>query len=179
MHPTEPALSSRVPGALPWRRAAAYLLDLVLLFLVLAPLAFLVQRVTGFTPTTPRATWQLQLLEFSLPVWCYFVFCDASPRGATIGKRWLGLRVVMEAGARLTLPRSLARTAIKLLPWELSHLAAFALGDRFGELTTLQGVLLVIANLLATTWLVLAIVSRGERSVHDHCCATRVTWERW
>ena len=87
-------------------------------------------------------------------------------------QRWLPL-------GPFTLQPSLARTAIKLLPWELSHLAAFALGDRFGELTTLQGVLLVIANLLAMIWLVLAIVSRGERSVHDHCCATRVTWERW
>lgn len=178
MQPNTSSRSPRGPGGLPWRRAAAYLLDLVLLFVLLAPLAFLVQRVSGYLPTTPRATWHLQLLEFSLPAWLYFVLADASARGATIGKRLLGLRVVTAAGGRLTWSRALSRTAIKLLPWELSHAAAFALGERFGELTTLQSVLLGLANLLAVVWLVLAFVSRGERSVHDRCCATRVVVDR-
>ncbi|MBL8843281.1 MAG: RDD family protein [Planctomycetes bacterium] len=175
--PTEPPAPP--PAASPratllWRRAAAYLLDIALLFALLAPLAFLVKQLTGFAPETPAATWRLQLLEFSLPSWCYFAIADASARGATLGKRLLGLRVVTAAGQRLAPGRAFARTALKLLPWELSHLSAFALGDRFGELTALQSSGLVVANLLALTWLLLALASRGATSAHDRLVATRV-----
>jgi uncharacterized RDD family membrane protein YckC len=157
-----------------WRRAAAYLLDVVLLFVVLAPLAFLVQYATGVTPTTPAGTWRLQLLEFSLPAWCYFASSDSSARGATVGKRLFGLRVVTAADHRLTLGHAVRRTAIKLLPWELAHLSAFALGERFDALTGLQVVGLAVANLLALAWLLAAFVSGGRSSVHDRWLATTV-----
>ncbi len=179
MHSPKPPLHAPPPPAWPqptilWRRGAAYLLDVTLLFAVLAPLAFLVQQLTGFVPETPAATWRLQLLEFTLPSWCYFAFADASARGATLGKRLLGLRVVTATGERLAPGRAFARTALKLLPWELSHLFAFALGDRFGELTLLQSSGLVVANLLALAWLLLALASRGATSAHDRIIATRV-----
>lgn len=172
--PTQPPPLASPPPTLLWRRVAAYLLDVALLFAVLAPLAFLVKQLTGFVPETPAATWRLQLLEFSLPSWCYFAIADASARGATLGKRLLGLRVVTTAGERLAPGRAFARTALKLLPWELSHLFAFALGERFGELTLLQSSGLVVANLLALAWLLLAIASRGATSAHDRIVATRV-----
>lgn len=179
--PTESAMHSPAPSppappdaTLLWRRVAAYLLDVALLFALLAPLAFLVKRLTGFMPETPAATWRLQLLEFSLPSWCYFALADASARGATLGKRLLGLRVVTAAGGRVAPGRALARTALKLLPWELSHFAAFGLGERFGELTLLQSSGLVVANLLAIAWLLLALTSRGATGAHDRLVATRV-----
>jgi len=146
---------------------AAYAIDVALLFAVLAPLAFVGQWLTGHVPDSPHAAWSVQLLHFSLPAWTYFFAADRSARGATLGKRWLGLRVAAAARAR-------ARTALKLLPWELTHLSGFALGEEFGVLTPTQVVGLVLANVLAAAWLLLAAFSRGACSAHDRICGTRV-----
>ncbi len=80
-----------------WRRMAAYAIDIVLLFAALTPLAFAGQWLTGFVPDSPRATWAVQLAHFSLPAWAYFFVADRSARGATLGRRWLDLRVVAAA----------------------------------------------------------------------------------
>ncbi|MBU2601369.1 MAG: RDD family protein [Actinobacteria bacterium] len=55
------------------------------------------------------------------PVLLYFALSEASSRQATWGKRRLGLTVADSEGRRLTLRRSLARSALKLAPWELAH----------------------------------------------------------
>jgi uncharacterized RDD family membrane protein YckC len=165
------------------RRSAAYAIDIVLLFVVLGPLGFGIQGLTATTPSTGREIWHALLLQFSLPAWLYFTIADASARGATFGKRWLGLRVasVTANGAtepRLTWPRALARTAVKLLPWELTHVAAFALAPDDGSFTVLQGIGLTIANVLAIAWFVVAIRTRGQRSVHDFAAGSRVSTTR-
>jgi uncharacterized RDD family membrane protein YckC len=61
------------------------------------------------------------LLTVSLPVWAYFSLFESSARGATPAKRLLGLRVATTTGERPGWRRALVRTAIKLLPWELTH----------------------------------------------------------
>jgi uncharacterized RDD family membrane protein YckC len=65
-----------------------------------------------------------QLLGFllvTLPVGLYFALSEASAAQGTWGKRRMRLRVQTAGGARLTLPRSLLRTGLKLAPWELAH----------------------------------------------------------
>jgi uncharacterized RDD family membrane protein YckC len=60
-------------------------------------------------------------LLVTLPISLYFALSKSSGRQATWGKRKLGLRVTNENGERISLGRSLARTASKFVPWELSH----------------------------------------------------------
>jgi uncharacterized RDD family membrane protein YckC len=60
-------------------------------------------------------------LSVSLPVWLYFSLLESSAVQATLGKRLLGLRVLRLRGGRLSRGQALARTALKLLPWELTH----------------------------------------------------------
>ena len=78
------------------RRAGAYVLDVVLLFLVLFPVGQLLHFAMGWQP--PSSPWELgvwlaSVLNFSVPTWTYFVLSDSSTRGATVGKSLLGLRV--------------------------------------------------------------------------------------
>jgi uncharacterized RDD family membrane protein YckC len=156
------------------RRLAAYAVDVVILAAVLIPLAFVIQRVVGYRPDTGVGVWLASLATISVPSWLYFTLSDASSSGATLGKRLLGLRAATVNGGRIGLGRALARTAIKLIPWELTHLTFFALSPQLGTFTGLQLALLVVVYGLFAIYLVVALRNRGERSLHDLFVGTAV-----
>ncbi len=60
-------------------------------------------------------------LLITLPVTLYFALSEASARQATWGKARMGLVVTDLRGARVSLVRSIARTSLKFIPWELAH----------------------------------------------------------
>ena len=156
------------------RRVVAYLLDVGLLFAVLAPLGFAVQWILGYAPSTGPQIWATLLLNFSLPAWAYFAASDASAGGATVGKRWVGIRVSPEDHGRVGAVRAVGRTAVKLAPWELVHVSAFGLSQGADQFSVAQGVGLTAANLLAIAYVAWAIATGGHRSVHDVVAGTVV-----
>ena len=156
------------------RRAAAYALDVALLAAILIPIAFGLQLVLGYRPTTGIGVWLASLATISVPTWTYFTLSDASIRGATLGKRSLGLRAAFIDGRRITIGPAVVRTAIKLIPWELAHFALFGLSVELGTFSGLQiGVLWLVYALLAV-YIVVAVRNAGERSVHDLVAGTAV-----
>lgn len=113
------------------------------------------------------------ILSFSIPVWAYFTLSDASESGASIGKRIMGVHVSSSAHhSKLSLGRALARTALKLLPWELAHVFGFAVADSVGEGMRAAG--LIGANVLTLLYFVVFVVTGGRRSIHDLIVGTRV-----
>lgn len=156
------------------KRMAAYLIDIVLLFAVLLPLGLLVQWSLGLSPQTGPEIALAILWNFSLPSWLYFIISDTSSGGATIGKRLLLIKVSARSG-RVGFARALLRTAVKLFPWELVHISMFALSDDLGQLSFVQLVGLNIANVLLLIYLLVLVVTRGRRSVHDLLVSTAVT----
>ena len=100
---------------------------------------------------TPAGRVVAQLVIFAVltvPVTVWFAGWEATPGGATPGKRLLGLRVLTTSGDRLAWRRSLVRTALKFtIPWELAHTAVWNMlvwpGDRGAAVDTL---LLSLAN---------------------------------
>jgi len=70
---------------------------------------------------TPLSGEASGFLLITLPVGLYFALSEASQRQATWGKRRMCLRVTDRAGRRLSHARSLGRTALKFVPWELAH----------------------------------------------------------
>jgi uncharacterized RDD family membrane protein YckC len=158
------------------RRAVAFVIDIALLFLILAPLGQLLRLALGWPSSSPtgQEIWAFVALTFSLPTWTYFVLSDSSARGATIGKRLLGLRVARVSGERVGTVRALLRTALKVVPWETVHLSAFALSSDPAGLEFHQVIGLTLANLLAVVYFVVTVLTRGRRSVHDYVAATEV-----
>ncbi|NDJ35607.1 MAG: RDD family protein [Chloroflexi bacterium] len=156
------------------RRMAAYVLDIIGLFVLLAPPGQAILWLVGTRPQSGPAIAQTILWNFSLPVWIYFIVSDASATGATIGKRLLGIKVSRMDSARLNWPQALLRTAMKLLPWELVHVAAFALSTDLTQVRRVQQVGLALANLLIIVYLLLVWFSRGQRSLHDYVAGTLV-----
>src|SRR6266487_293760 len=112
-----------------WQRIGAFLLD----YLIIAPYIALLVIVSvglGIGPlrNALRAMFaDPTISEFSaflllvLPVILYFALFECSSWQATWGKRKMGLRVIDTHGARLSLPRSLVRSLLKFVPWELTH----------------------------------------------------------
>ncbi len=103
---------------------------------------------------------------------------DHSRRGATVGKRIFRVRVTTQTGDRLSIGRAVGRTALKLLPWELAHLSAFALSTDMDQFTTEQFVGLMASNILVLTYLISFLVTGGRRSVHDYTASTQVQLDR-
>lgn len=156
------------------RRAAAYALDIVLLFAVLAPLGYLVEQAVGVTPTTARGVYAAILLNFSIPCWAYFTLADRSRGGATVGKRVLSLRTETLGGERVGAARALGRTAVKMLPWEVAHASMFLFAPALGEFGAGNWIGLGASYVLILAYLGVAWRTDGARSVHDLSAATRV-----
>jgi uncharacterized RDD family membrane protein YckC len=75
------------------RRIAAYVVDILLLFAVLAPVGQVILWLLGtMPPQTGPAIGRVILWNFSLPAWLYFILGDQSTSGATLGKRLLRIR---------------------------------------------------------------------------------------
>ena len=156
------------------QRAVAYLIDIVLLFAILAPLGFLIQRLVGLQPASGPELSITILWNFSLPAWIYFTVSDCSARGATLGKRLMGIRVTSVSANRVSFGRALLRTAVKLLPWELVHITAFALSADLNQFSLLQYIGIGLANVLWLTYLLVAIATKGHQSVQDFIAKTEV-----
>lgn len=163
-------------GVLP-RRVVAYALDAGVAFAVLAPAGWGLQTWLGWMPETPRELYAAIVVNFSVPVWIYFAWSDASTNGATLGKRLLGLRTEAESRP-LGVGRALARTAVKMAPWELTHASAFLLAPAPGMFGPASWVGLGAVYALVALYLGLAARSHGARSVHDHVARTRVVRAR-
>ncbi|MFZ1400871.1 MAG: RDD family protein [Candidatus Promineifilaceae bacterium] len=157
------------------KRLAAYILDILLLFVLLAPLGFLLQWATGSSlPQTGPEIWRTLLWNFSIPAWLYFGLSDGSQTGATLGKRLLKLKVVNNQNQRLSTGQAVLRTAVKLVPWELVHISAFALSEEMSVFSPMQTIGLAAANMLTLVYVVVAVFTSGQRSIHDFVAQSRV-----
>lgn len=155
------------------KRTVSFLLDELILFPIFIITAILLIVIFG-TPLTPFELYLRAITSFSLPFWIYSVITDSSKNGQSLGKRKMKLRVVKQTGERLTVPHALGRTAIKLIPWELSHLTFFGFMEDWGSFSMLQFISMIILYVLMFTYIVIAVKNKGERGVHDIVVKTKV-----
>ena len=110
-----------------WKRAGAFALDYLVILgylLGIALLALLANAMFGANEWLFADRVRAQLVAFlivTLPVSLYFAISESSPSQATWGKQRLKLKVTDRDGNRIGIWRSLARTLLKFVPWELSH----------------------------------------------------------
>src|SRR5690349_20507574 len=99
----------RIAG--PFLRGMALLIDLALLVLVLV-IAGIILTLAGVALDMNLAEGAGDLVWFFL-WWWFPVFFEASPWGATPGKRAMGLRVVQTSGAPITFAQALLRCFLR------------------------------------------------------------------
>lgn len=108
-----------------------------------------------------------------LPTGAYLALGEAGPRQAAWGKRGAGLRVVTIDGERAGPGRIAVRTAVKLLPWQLAHIAVARLVRQVDAPVTIWTTD-ALSLLLAAASVALAVRDPRGRALHDRLAGTRV-----
>ena len=169
-------------GASGWRRLVAFGVDygIIAAYLGALVLVGVLGRAVDLLPstvTTPGARIIGQLagiVVLTVPVTLWSAWWEAAPRGATPGKRLLGLRVSRLDGGTLSWPRSLLRSTVRIaVPWELAHTGVWNSLAWPGPEVPLNLALFAVANGLLVLNLVLLFVG-ARRPLYDRLAGTVV-----
>ncbi len=163
------------------RRALAFVLDYAV---IAAWIAVVVAAGFWFRSAAPDLSSSLfgdplaaeaaGFVALTLPVGLYFALSEAGPRGATIGKRRLGIRVSGDNGRAISIGRSLLRTGLKLAPWELSHAIIWRYANAGSAPDALlTGGLVLVWGLIGAN-LAAAVLDARRRTMYDRLSRTRV-----
>lgn len=113
--PSAPGGTLAVPQAGFWLRVAAWLLDLfalTVMIYIVAVIGMIALGTSGTAGGYPRAeannTLLVQVALLAVP-WLYYTVAESSRHQGTFGKRMIGLRVVDEAGQRISFARANGR----------------------------------------------------------------------
>lgn len=165
-----------------WPRLLAFALDYLILggylLLLLWVGVSLIGAFPGFSERISANPLLGQLVGFTsltLPVSLYFALSEASARQATWGKRRLQLQVSDTAGARLSLPRALLRTALKFVPWELAHTSIWQLSASSGEPPPLVMAGFILVWVLVGANLLAVLLTPRRQALYDLLAGTQVT----
>src|SRR5688572_27742710 len=110
----------------------------------------------------------------TLPVSLYFALLEASAWQASWGKRRLGLQVTGADGERLGRAHSLGRTALKFIPWELSHACIWQVSFSRQEPSALVTAGFVLVWVLVGANVASLLASKRRQTLYDRLAGTYV-----
>lgn len=158
------------------KRLIAYWLDFVILASVLGGGQWLLNNITNGFPFTYLDTgYKIEawvLLTMSLPVWLYFILLE-SKKGQTLGKKFLNIKVVNKEGQNIKTTQAIARTLVRLLPWELTHIIIL-IPKPWWTATPESTYLIYIPNALILIYMGYLFYKRGNKAIHDNYAKTEV-----
>ncbi|NNE26512.1 MAG: RDD family protein [Saprospiraceae bacterium] len=114
------------------------------------------------------------LVTISIPVWIYFAYFDSEKSKGTIGKRLFKLSVEDVDGQRITFGRSMGRTLLKLLPWEMAHVGVIFPAPLYFMDEPEVRMLSYIAIFLFITYVLSILVDKRNQSLYDKWLGTFV-----
>jgi uncharacterized RDD family membrane protein YckC len=159
-------------------RIAAFLLD-YLIIVVYIFLLIIVSVALGSGPlrqvlqglfANPNSSEISAFLLLVLPAILYFALYESSSWQATWGKRKIGLRVINAQGETLSFGRSLVRSLIKFLPWELAHACLWRIpGWPFNPQTppVIITAGLILVWVIAGVYLISLLLSKKRQTIYD------------
>jgi len=173
--------SERYPPAGLWVRGRAFALDYlpIAAYLSLIVVAGVVasrmgQPVANRLFGGPLSGEASGFLLITLPVGLYFALSEASPRRATWGKGRTGLQVTDLAGGRMSRARSLSRTALKFVPWELAHACIWQISFAVDRSSPVYVVGFATVWLLVAANVVSLLASPKRQTLYDRIAGTLV-----
>jgi uncharacterized RDD family membrane protein YckC len=165
----------------PDRRLAAYVIDVALVAIVLVGVQFILSKLSGGFPfnllTTGLRIEVWVFLTISFPTWIYFARSESSDLQATLGKRLLNLRVTDTHQEPISFLRALARTLIKLIPWELTHIVLFFPTPIMTDPNPTPRLGLFLVYPLLALYMLSMIFTPRKRSIHDLVVGTLVLFD--
>ena len=166
-----------------FKRTIAYFVDSAICYLLVMLLiqwAFLgqIRDQIGITNEWFKNSVNMEiyvLLTISLPVWIYFILMDSRLSTGTFGKRLFKLEVnhIIKRN-KITLGRSVIRTILKLMPWEIAHLGIiFPVPMYFEEQPELR-FLTILGLALFLIYAFSILLSRKNQALYDSLLKTIV-----
>ena len=163
-----------------WQRVKAFLFDysIILGYLIaITVLGLLLRQFTsGFEwlfADRVRAQGTV-ILILTMPVSLFFALGDASLKQGTWGKRRVGLKVKDKNGDRIGLGRSLLRTGLKFIPWELSHTLLWEIAFSNGASSVLINYGYAFVYLLIGLNIASVLLTKTNQSLYDLLAGTYV-----
>ncbi len=160
-------------------RFKAFMLDYLLIFAYLIVLAifniFVFPSVQSLFSNSLVVAQFTGFLMVTLPVSLYFIISDSVLGKQSIGKRFMGIKVVNESNESLSILQSVFRTIVKFLPWELSHYLVYRLiylGD--AEVPIRYYAIGGIIYGLMLAYILTALFSKRKKSLYDMVVETQV-----
>lgn len=160
-----------------WPRAFAFIIDVAIFFVIGFLIAIFINLITSGAPVTPFDVYIRVIICFSIPFWTYSILSDYSKSGSTIGKKIMKINVVTLEKERLRLHQGISRTAIKLIPWEMTHLSFFGLSEgwsTYSNFSITQIILIVITYALIFIYVIFIIKTKGFKGIHDLISRTQI-----
>ena len=163
-----------------WRRAGAFGLDYILILsylIVLALIGLLINSLSGSFSWLFAERVRAQLSGFllvTLPVTLYFALSESSAQRATWGKKKMGLKVTNYNGERISLCRSLARTMLKFIPWEISHTFVWTIAFSPANTSAWMNYSILLVYALIGLNMACLIFTRKHQTIYDLLAQTYV-----
>lgn len=127
--------------------------------------------IVGSIPKfTERGSHLISFLTTVLPITLFFTWKESKEPFATPGKKKVGLRVVYEKNPFGT---SLLRNSLKLLPWQLGHMAVIH-GLYVDFATPFVYITYGLAIVLPITYILMVILRKDHRHLPDLITRSRV-----
>ncbi|PYZ96408.1 hypothetical protein CR205_11835 [Alteribacter lacisalsi] len=160
-------------------RFKAFMIDysiiIIYLLLLLVTSVFLYPQIQYVFTGSPATAQLAGFLLVTMPVSVYFIVGDSAMGGQTFGKRAVEIRTVTEAGEPVSVFRAIVRTALKFLPWELSHFLVYRL--MYLEDTSVPIVYYILGGTiyaLMFAYILTAIFTRKKQTLYDLIVQTKV-----
>ena len=162
------------PGGARWRASLWDYTAIVCWLAVLTVAGLVLRTVLPPAPSYPPVVADVVALLFTvLPVRAFLTAGEAGRHAAGWGKRRAGLRVVAADGGRPGFGRVAVRNAVKLLPWQLAHVAvARAILDP--EDVGTMAVTYTLSLLIPAGSILMAWRDPEHRAAHDRLAGTAV-----
>jgi uncharacterized RDD family membrane protein YckC len=143
---TPERVSFRYALAGPFRRAVAYLADMVIWAILVVAIFLSLMFLLDFSPSGQGVA----LVAFFVLQWGYGMFCEVVFNGRTPGKKLAGLRVVSENGVPISAGQAVLRNLVLPIDgWPLCFLpalASMALTSKFQRLGDLAAGTMVVVE---------------------------------
>ncbi|SEJ52008.1 Uncharacterized membrane protein YckC, RDD family [Bhargavaea ginsengi] len=160
-------------------RLKAFLLDYVLIvaygLTLMVFSMFLIPSSQQLFTASPASAQLAGFLMITLPVSLYFILTDSRLGAGSFGKRIAGIRVKDMNDRPLSVLHSAVRTALKFMPWELSHFLVYRLMWLGDEPVPIG--YMVIGGLIYSligAYIAAPFFTKKKQSVYDMAARTQV-----
>lgn len=162
-----------------WFRLKAFLIDYLFILAYLAMLfiinVFIFPDLQKLFQGSMAVAQFIGFLMVTLPVSLYFVISEVMFNGQSIGKKKLNMQAVGADGEKISLWKSIFRTALKFLPWEMSHFLIYRLMELGEEpMPVLYMIVGICIYALMFLYILTSIFTKKKQAFYDRIAKTKV-----